>query len=132
MAPAVPNQDNLAHGNDQPKAGKVNIAAKQKEGDLTIKAAEDELDVQDPDDLDAEVEVKAEVNQEGPAKKPSVAEMLKRSGSAPQIGGHKAAQGVGGEEPKPAGKSLRASGDWQSAKPSGPKPGGSSLSASRP
>jgi hypothetical protein len=63
-------------------------------------------------------------------KKPSVAEMLKRTNSSPQLGGHKQAQAPGVEEPKPAGNSLRASGGWQPAKPSGPKPGGSSLSAS--
>lgn len=130
MAPAVPNQDNLAQGNDQPKAAKTKIAAKNKEGDLTVKAAEDELEVSDPDDLDADVEVEVEAKKEGLAKAPSVAEMLKRTNSAPQLGGHKAAQGVGGEEPKPAGNSLRASGAWQAAKPSGPKPGGTSLTSS--
>jgi hypothetical protein len=139
MAPPVPNQANLAQGGDQPKAGKVKIPAKDKDGDFTVKAAEDEQDVTDPDDLDAEVAVNAEVNvdgagevkQAGLAKKPSVAEMLKRTNSAPQLGGHKQVQGVGGEEPKPAGNSLRASGSWQTAKPSGPKPGGGSLSTSR-
>lgn len=124
MAPPVPDQDNLVQGNDQPKVGKVKIAAKDKEGDLTVQAAEDELDVEDPDDLDADVSVNV-------AKKPSVAEMLKRTNSAPQLGGHKQAQGVGGEEPKPAANSLRASGGWQPAKPSGPKPGGGALSASQ-
>jgi hypothetical protein len=94
------------------------------------KSAEDEQDVSDPDDLDAEIKVDAEVKQEGLAKKPSVAEMLKRTNSAPQLSGHKAAQGVGGEEPKPASNSLRASGGWQPAKTSAHKPGGSSLSAS--
>lgn len=130
MAPAVPNQDNLAQGNDQPKAAKTKIAAKNKEGDLTVKAAEDELEVSDPDDLDADVEVEVEVKKEGLAKAPSVAEMLKRTNSAPQLGGHKAAQGIGGEEPKPASNSLRGSGSWQAAKPSGPKPGGNSLTSS--
>lgn len=93
-------------------------------------SAEDEQDVSDPDDLDAEIKVDVEVKQEGLAKKPSVAEMLKRTNSAPNLGGLKTAQGVGGEEPKPAGNSLRASGGWQPAKPSTHKPGGSSLSAS--
>ncbi|MFZ2282112.1 MAG: hypothetical protein WAW39_30230 [Prosthecobacter sp.] len=130
MAPAVPNQDNLAQGNDQPKAAKARIAAKSKEGDLTVKAADDELVVSDLEELDADVEVEVEVKKEGLAKAPSVAEMLKRTNSAPQLGGHKAAQGVGGEEPKPAGNSLRASGSWQAAKPSGPKPGGNSLTSS--
>lgn len=130
MAPAVPNQDNLAQGNDQPKAAKTKIAAKNKEGDLTVKAAEDELEVSDPDDLDADVEVEVEAKKEGLAKAPSVAEMLKRTNSAPQLGGHKAAQEIGGEEPKPASNSLRASGSWQAAKPSGPKPGGNSLTSS--
>lgn len=101
------------------------------------KFAEDEQDVSDPDDLDAENKVDAEVKpgleveQKGLARKPSVAEMLKRTSSAPQLGGHKQAQGQGLEESKPAGNSLRASGNWQAAKPTGPKPGGSSLSASR-
>ncbi|WP_397381400.1 hypothetical protein [Prosthecobacter sp.] len=131
MAPAIPDQDNLAQNNDQPKAAKTKIAAKNKEEDLTVKAAEDELEVSDPDDLDADVEVEVEVKKEGLSKAPSVAEMLKRTNSAPQLGGHKAAQGVSGEEPKPAGNSLRASGNWQAAKPSGPKPGGGSLSASQ-
>ncbi|MBN8417794.1 MAG: hypothetical protein J0L73_02615 [Verrucomicrobia bacterium] len=130
MAPAVPNQDNLAQGNDQPKAAKAKINAKSKEGDLTVNAAEDELEVSDPDDLDADVEVEVEVKKEGLAKAPSVAEMLKRTNSAPQLGGHKAAEGIGGEEPKPASNSLRASGSWQAAKPSGPKPGGNSLTSS--
>ncbi|MCX6851233.1 MAG: hypothetical protein NTY98_20185 [Verrucomicrobia bacterium] len=129
MAPPVPDQDNLVQGNDQPKAAKVQIAAKDKKGDFTVQAAEDKLDVEAPDALDALDALDAEVSVEV-AKKPSVAEMLKRTYSAPELGGHKQAQGKGVEEPNPADHSLRASGSWQSAKPSGPKPGGGSLSAS--
>lgn len=100
------------------------------------KNAEDELDMPDLDDdddieLDSEAEVKAEVKQEGLAKKPSVGDMLRRTSSAPALGGHRQGQGQGqgqgeGQEgPKPAGNSLRASGGWQpSAKPAGAKPGG--------
>jgi len=141
MAPAVPDQDNLAQGNDAPKAGKVNIAAKSKEGDLTFKAAEDEQDIHDLDDDDddlgvnseaeIEAEVKVEVKQESLKKSPSVAEMLKGANSAPALGGHRPEQAQGQDGPKPKTNTLRASGEWQAAKPSAPKLGGGH-SASHP
>lgn len=119
---AVTDQDNLVHGNDQPKVGKAKGIPKSKEGDFTVDPDEEGKGVEA---LDAEA-----VKQEGHKKSPSVAEMLKRTNSAPQLGGHKEDHGVGGQEAKPAANSLRASGGWQSAKPSGPKPGGNSLTGS--
>jgi len=94
------------------------------------KTAEDEQDVVDlDDDLEADVKVEAEQKKEDLAKKPSVADMLKRSASAPQLGRQGPAQGEVTVEPKQGGKTLRESGSWQAATPAGPKPGGGALSA---
>jgi hypothetical protein len=94
------------------------------------KTAEEEQDVVDlDDDLETDVKVEAEQKKEDLAKKPSVAEMLKRSASAPQLGRQGPAQAAGNAEPKQGGKTLRESGSWQAATPAGPKPGGGALSA---
>ncbi len=111
----------------------VSISAAKKEAGGGIKSAEDEQDVADLDALDdlddnPSVEMEEKVTSDL-QRKPSVAEMLKRTQSSPALGGHRQghdqAQGQDGQKPKP--NSLRASGDWQPAKPSAPKLGGSSL-----
>lgn len=114
-------------------AGSQNLAASQKAPEPAKlaplpKAAEDEQDVSDLDLDDDDPKVEVDAKKEGLQKKPSVGDMLKKSHSSPNLGGLQ--QGVEGEEHKPAANSLRASGGWQSAKPSGPKPGGNSLTSS--
>ncbi len=116
----------------QPAVSKP-AAAKQT---AVPKNAEDELDMpdlDDDDDLDVDSQAAGEVKQEGLQKSPSVAEMLRRTSSAPALGGHRQDQALGEDGPKPKANTLRASGQWQSAKPSSPEPKvGGGHSASRP
>jgi hypothetical protein len=179
VAPAVPNQVNLAQGNDQPKVAKANILAKGREADMS---PEDELDMPDLDDdddlgVDSEAEVEVDnsilANQAGhenglasqepeslapttelpshgvessssstttthtqAPRRNSVGDALKRSTSLPDLNTLRQGKSLGADGPegeKPEVKkdnSLRASGDWQQAKPSTPKPSGTSLTNS--
>lgn len=117
-------------GVENSKAAKANIPVKDKGAGDGLKASEVELEA--VNDLDGNSPREGVENLEQ-KKKPSVAEMLKRTQSSPALGGHRQghdqAQGQDGEKPK--ANSLRASGDWQPAKPSAPKPGGNSLTRSQ-
>ncbi len=117
-------------GVDNSKVTKTNIPAKDKGAGDGLKASEVELEA--ANGLDGNSPREGLENQEQ-KKKPSVAEMLKRTQSSPELGGHRQgqdqAQGQDGEKPK--ANSLRASGEWQPVKPSAPKPGGSSLTRSQ-
>ena len=117
-------------GVENSKAAKANIPAKDKGAGDGLKASEVELEAVNGLDGNSPREGVENLEQK---KKPSVAEMLKRTQSSPELGGHRQgqdqAQGQDGEKPK--ANSLRASGEWQPVKPSAPKPGGNSLTRSQ-